>query len=499
MSWERDRRPCLRSGRIGIAALVVLTAGCRSMAPELVLPPAPVQAQFTGEERPREEGAVAAAELAWSEFFPDARLQQLIRSALENNRDLRAASLRVQEARAAWGIQSGEGWPTLAIGAANGRARVPSGLSLTGEPTLGGVHAVGLGMAQWELDFWGRVRSLDDAAQQTYLSAQEARRAASLSLLTQVAQGWLALCELDQRLLLARQALASREESLRIFTRRLEVGSGSRLELTQVRILAAQARALAVQLEQQRTQQVDALTLLVGEPLPQLRQSLADGGSAGGLDHVAVAQVAPGLPSALLTSRPDIVAAEHRLRAANARIGAARAAFFPRITLTSALGTASGELDGLFDAGSRAWLFAPTVSLPIFTGGRLRGNLDVSEIRRDIAIAEYERAIQSAFRDVADALAARQWYDQLLSIQDEAVAAETERARLARLRFDAGSAAFLEVLDAQRDLLAVQQQRVQTQRAVLAARIALYAALGGGSRVPGWPGAARLPVSSARP
>lgn len=474
----RRRTSCLPASVLA----VLMLEGCASMAPSLTLPAPPVPRQFpsTGQAADPAAAASAAADLGWAEAFLDPQLHTLIAQALAHNRDLRAAALRVQEAQAQRRIQGAEAWPSVAVSLETQRARVPGDLNVTGQSIVSSQYQLGVGLADWELDFWGRVRSLDDAALQTEMASAAAWRMASLSLVGQVAQGWLALRELDERLALARAAIDSRNESLRIFTRRVEVGATSRLDLTQVRVLAEQARALGMQLEQQRAQQVNALALLVGAPLAPLA---VDAPSQARLPDRVVAPVAAGLPSDLLSARADIVAAEHQLRAANASIGAARAAFFPRIALTGSLGTASAELDHLFHSGSRAWAFAPSVSLPIFTAGRLRASMDLAELRRDTAVASYEKAVQSAFRDVADALAARRWLADQLVVQREALAAQTERARLARLRYDAGSAAFLEVLDAQRDLLAAEQQRVQTQRALLSSQVALYTALGGGSRV----------------
>ena len=417
-----------------------------------------------------------AAALDWRAHFADPRLVQLIGEALVNNRDLRLAALRVQEARAAYGIQRAERLPTVGVNGGASRARVPGDLNASGQPLTGNQYQVGLGVNAWEIDFWGRVQSLQDAALQSYLASDEARRAVTLSLVAQVADGYLALRELDERIVLAHASIASREESLRIFTRRFQVGATSRLDLTQVQVLSAQARALGAQLEQQRAIQAHALAQLVGGPA-----DLAP--TATPLDDGAVLhELAAGLPSDLLTDRPDIIAAEHRLRAANASIGAARAAFFPRVALTANAGTASTQFDNLFEGASRAWTFAPSISLPIFDGGARKSSLDLAEVRRDQAVADYEKTVQAAFRDVADALSARQWLAEQVRIGQEALAAQTERARLAKLRYDNGAAAFLEVLDAQRDLLASEQQLVQTRRALLSARVALYAALGGGAQ-----------------
>jgi multidrug efflux system outer membrane protein len=263
---------------------------------------------------------------------------------------------------------------------------------------------------------------------------------------------------------------------LRIFKRRFEVGAIAKMDLVQVEVLLQQAQTLAAQLEQGRAVQAHALALLVGSPLPPLPENTGLG------DDAVARELRVGLPSDLLLQRPDIVAAEHQLRAAQANIGAARAAFFPRITLTGSAGTASAELNGLFDSGSRAWSFMPSLSLPIFDAGRNRANLDLAEVRRDLAVTNYEKTVQAAFRDVSDALSARHWLTEQVRIAQATLAAQTERARLSQLRYDNGSAPYFEVLDAQRELLTAEQQLVQTRRALLSSRVSLYAALGGGSQ-----------------
>lgn len=456
------------------AALAVLfaLAGCMSMAPTYERPPLPVASAYPDAGAISQASGQNATTLGWRSYFTDQRLQALIAQALENNRDLRIAVLRVEEMRATYGIQRAEQFPTVSATADGSRTRTPGDLSVTGKPMTSNRFQVGLGLNTWELDFWGRVRSLKDAALENYLATDSTRHAVALSLITQVANSYLTLREIDERLDLARKTTASREESLRIFRLRVEVGSTSRLDLTQVETLWLQAKALSAQLEQARAVQANALTLLVGAPVSLTpRPGYFD--EAGVLGGLRV-----GLPSELLLQRPDIVAAEHQLKAANANIGAARAAFFPRITLIGSFGTASAELDGLFKNGSLAWSFAPSISLPIFDGWRNRSNLDLSEARRNTAVAQYEKTIQSAFRDVADALANRQWLAEQVETLQATVAVQAERARLAKLRYDNGAAAFLEVLDAQRDLLAVAQQLVQTRRALLSSRVDLYAALG---------------------
>ncbi len=476
------------------ALLALLAGGCVSMAPDYDRPALPVPAAYTAPTpAPDAATAAAAAEISWRAYFPDPVLRTLISTALDNNRDLRRALLRVEEARALYGIQRADQFPTIGAQADGSRARVPGDLNLTGQPLVSSQYQVGLGMASWELDFWGRVRSLKDAALQNYLASDAAAQAATLSLIAEVADSYLSLRELDERLALTRETIASREESLRIFRRRFEEGAISKLDLTQVETLWQQAKALGADLEQTRAAQAHALELLVGAPLnlPKLPARLDDG--------AVMRELPAGLPSDLLVNRPDIVAAEHQLKAANANIGAARAAFLPSITLTGAFGTASNELDGLFAGGSRAWNFAPSINLPIFDAGRRSANLDLTEARRDQAVAAYEQTIQTAFKDVSDALSARYWLAEQVDVLRATVAAQAERARLAQLRYDHGASPYLEVLDAQRDLLAAQQKLAQTRRALLSSRVRLYAALGGGTQAPAEAPAASASAQDASP
>ena len=469
---SRTFSPCVPRGTaLALATTALALAGCASMAPPLDTPPLPVPARYAA---PEADAGSIAANTGWRDYFTDPALQALIAQALEHNRDLRTAVLRVDEARAAYGIQRADLLPTIGAQAGLDRSRVPGDPPLTGRPVVGSQYQVGLGLASWEIDFWGRIRSLSDAALESYLASDSSRSAFTVSLVAQVANGYLALREVDERLALAEQSSASRQESLRISQRRVDVGSDSRLHLTQVQTLLTQAQALVAQLQLDRAQQLHALELLVGAPV-----TLAP--TAERLHVQRLPRLRAGLPSQLLTQRPDIVAAEHQLRAANAQIGAARAAFFPNISLTSSLGTASAELSGLFGSGSTAWAFSPSISLPIFNAGRLKNNLELTEIRRDLAVASYEKTVQQAFREVSDALSGQQWLARQRDIAQNALAVQTERARLSQLRYDHGSAAFLDVLDAQRDLLTAQQQAVQAYRALLSSQVSLYAALGGGT------------------
>lgn len=461
-------------GMAPVLAVAAMLPGCLSLAPHPEALPLPVANHYPAEDASILDGENAAA-TSWREYFADPRLRELIAEALANNRDLKSAVLRVEEARASYGIQRADQFPTLGVYGDANRSRTPAALSLTGRPLIVNEYQVGVGVSAWEIDFWGRVRSLKEAALENFLASDEARRAATISLVEQVADGYLRLRELDERIALAQQTVISHTESLRIFTRRYQVGAIPRLDVAQVETLLTQAQALLAQLEQARAAQRHALVLLVGAPV-----DLAVGTDS--LDDQAVLrELRPGLPSALLNSRPDIAQAEHQLKAANANIGAARAAFFPNVTLTGQFGGASLQFSRLFDSASGAWNFGPSLSLPIFDGGRNRANLELTEVRRDLAVANYEKTVQVAFRDVSDALSARRWLEEQVRIQQRTLAAQTERARLARLRYDNGAAAFLEVLDSQRDLLSAQQELVQTRRALLSSRVSLYAALGGGA------------------
>lgn len=457
-------------------ACVLLSAaaglgGC-SFAPAYQTPPPSVAPDYPA-DAPATVTGRNAARTGWRDYFAAPQLRTLIEQALTHNRDLRAAIAQVEAARAAYGIQRADSYPTIGLGATGSRTRTPADLSQTGQSRVGGQYQSGLSLTSWELDFWGRVRNLNEAALDEFLASESTRRAIELSLVAQVAQNYLSLCELDERIALARQAAASHEKTFHIFSRRVAVGSTSKLELTQVETLLTQAQSLVTQLEQSRAVQVHALTQLTGAPAPSTAPSLDDA--------QLLTELQTGLPAELLTQRPDIIAAEWQLRAAHANIGAARAAFFPRIALTGSLGTASAHLDGLFGSGSGAWNFTPSIALPIFDGARNRSGLEFAQARRDLALAQYEKTVQTAFREVADALSGRHGLENQVEVQRRMLAAQHERARLARLRYENGAATYLEVLDAERGLLAAEQLQVQTRRALLSSRVTLYAALGGGS------------------
>jgi outer membrane protein, multidrug efflux system len=424
---------------------------------------------------PVSPAASAVMQLGWSQFFGDARLHELLALAMENNRSVRLAIQRVEEARALYGIQRADQLPTISTGFMGDRSRVPADLSLTGSAHTSSQYQATLNLNTWELDFWGRVRNLKDAALESYLATEEARRAVQSNLVAQVANAYLLERELDERLATAMQTLATRKESHRIMRRRAEEGAASRLDATQAEVLLNQALAELSLLERQREQGRNLLILLVGSPLEPEVRPLSQ------IEATFVRNIAPGLPSDLLLNRPDVLAAEHRLKAAHADIGAARAAFFPHIALTGSVGSASSELEGLFDSGSHLWNFRPSLSLPIFDGGRNQANLDLAEARRHLAVADYEQTVQAAFREVADALADRRWLTRQVAVQQAILATQIERTRLADLRYQSGAASYLEVLDAERERFAAEQALVQIRRALLASAVNLYSALGGGA------------------
>lgn len=463
----------LRNILVGI--IIAVSAGC-SLAPAYLRPAMPTAVIYPGVESVTTATNAGAEQVGWREFFTDARLKELIAQTLQNNRDLRIAVQRVEEARALYGIQRADLLPSISASAVGTRSRVPSDLSLTGSAVITDQYQAALTLSVWELDLWGRVRSLTEAALQSYLSTEEAQRAVLIGLVAQVANFYLIERELDELVDIAEHTIAIREESYRIARRRYEVGYSSKLDAVQAETLLSQARVDLAGLRRRRDLNHNALTLLVGVPVidPEVQPlSRIEGGF--------VRDISVGLPSDLLINRPDILAAEHRLKAANANIGAARAAFFPSIVLTGDLGTASSELSGLFGTGSKAWSFTPSVTLPIFEGGRNIANLDLAQARRNEAVADYERTVQAAFREVADALAERRWLAEQVADQQATLVAQTERTRLAALRYQNGAAPYLEVLDAERDRFVAEQVLVQARRALLSSSVNLYAALGGGT------------------
>jgi multidrug efflux system outer membrane protein len=464
----------MRSVAAGAAGIALLLAGC-SLAPRYQRPAAPVAQEWSAAA-----GAAAgpaATDLGWRDVFGDPRLQALVALALENNRDLRVAALNVELTRAQYRIERAERLPAVDASASATRQHQGADVSPTGRDRTTTSYTVGLGVTAFELDLFGRVRSLSDAALEQYLATEEARRSAHLSLVAEVATQYLAARALDDQVALARQTLETVESSLVLTRRRYEAGQTSELDVRTAEAQVQTARFDLSSAQLQRARAEHALVLLVGQPLP------ADLPAPEPLDAQAfLAELPPGLPSEVLLRRPDILAAEHALRSANAFVGAARAAFFPSISLTAFGGTSSAELSGLFGSGSGLWSFTPRIDLPLFRGGALRASLDAAQVRTSIQVAQYERAIQGAFREVADALVARAALDEQLEAQRARVQAEQRRYELSDLRYRKGVDSYLGVLTAQRDLFAAQQLLIQSRLARLANLVDLYRALGGGWR-----------------
>ena len=447
------------------------------MAPEYTRPAAPVPVDWPKgaayQETKTATGAPTATELKWQEFFTDEKLQKIITMALKNNRDLRLAALNVEKARAMYGIQRAELLPAVNATGSMSRQRVPADLSTTGRATVVEQYGVNLGIISWEIDFFGRIRSLKDRALEEYLATEQAGRSARILLVSAIANAYLALAADRENLRLAESTLETQQAAYHLIRRRQDVGLASELDLRRAQSQVDIARVDAARYTQVVAQDENALNLLVGSPAP-VELLPTELGSV-----IPPREISPSTPSEVLLRRPDILAAEHRLKAANANIGAARAAFFPRISLTTAIGTASAELSGLFKAGSDTWSFAPQIVLPIFDA-RMWSAYDATKIEREIAVAQYEKAIQTAFREVADALAVRGTVDRQLSAQQSLVDAVAETYRLSNARYTKGIDSYLGVLDAHRSLYAVQQGLTALRLARLSNQVTLYKVLGGG-------------------
>lgn len=457
---------------------VALLAGGCTMAPKYSRPVAPVPSVWpVGAAYPAPIATNSQPLPEWREFFTDAKLQQVISLALTNNRDLRLAALNVEYARALYGIQRAGLLPVVNANGTGSRARVPADLSSSGRRQTTSRYDANLGVAAWEIDFFGRLRSLKDSALEAYLGTEQAQRSAQILLVSSVAQAYLALAADREALKLAETTLASQQSSYDLIQHRYDLGLVAELELRQAQTPLEVARRDVANYRQQTARDENALNLLAGAPVPPELLPTA-------LDDVKPArEITAGLPSEVLLQRPDVLQAEHQLKAANADIGAARAAFFPRISLTAALGTASSDLNGLFKSGSGAWSYAPQIVMPLFDA-RVWAAHRAAKVQREQAVTQYEKAIQSAFRDVADALAVRGTMDEQVAAQQSLVTAFTDTYRLANSRFDKGIDSYLNVLDAQRSLFAAQQTLVFLRLQKFANDAQLYAVLGGGASVP---------------
>jgi len=454
----------------GVLAALTAMGGC-TLIPDQDTPPSPVPEQL-GANLGDEDTPVRLP--GWRSLFPNPELQLLIQTALTSNRDLRLAILNVAEARAQYQIEGADLFPTISADAEGSRQSLPADLSQTGQSTIQTEYSVGL-VASYEVDLFGRVRSLEQAALEDYLGTESARRTAQITLVSEVANAYLTLLADRESLAIAEDTVASQQESLDLARGLYEMGLASELDLRQAQVALETARANRAQFQRRVAEDRTALALVVGAPLPPLiGDDLRDPQVA------TLAEVPEGLPSSVLRLRPDILEAEYNLRAANANIGAARAAFFPSISLTGAAGTASSELDGLFESGSDFWSFSPSISLPIFSGGRNRANLDVAEVRRDQNVARYEQTVQTAFKEVSDALAGRATLIEQEASQSRLVDATARSLELAEARYREGADDYLAVLDARRELLTARQELVSLKLQKLGNRVTLYRALGGG-------------------
>ena len=444
----------------------LLLAGC-SMAPDYQRPEVPQGASW-------QVSSDAKTNLGWQQQFSDPTLQSLIRSALENNRVLRLAALNVQSYEAQYRIQRAAQLPTLAVGASSSRQQTSGDLNGTGAEQISSQHSAEVGITAYELDLFGRVQSLKDQALETYLAQIETQRSTQISLVSSVASAYLTLVADQELLTLSQSTLDTERESYQLTQKKFELGAASDMELAQSRTTLESARVSTAQYQRQVHQDRNALALLLGTSLPSslnLPTTLAE---------VNFAPIPVGAPSSLLQQRPDILAAEHSLKAANANIGAARAAFFPTITLTATAGTASNELGHLFDGGTGTWSFIPQLNLPLFDGGKRVADLDVAEVSEKQAVATYEKSIQTAFKEVADTLGTQEYYQQQWEAQQELVKANQRYFELAEHRYAQGVDSYLTRLDAQRSLFSAQQALVSTRLAQLSNQISLFKAVGGG-------------------
>ncbi|MCP1652038.1 AdeC/AdeK/OprM family multidrug efflux complex outer membrane factor [Pseudomonas nitroreducens] len=464
----------MRKSLLSLAIAAGVLSGC-SLIPDYERPEAPVAAAYPqGDAYDAAQPANAGADIGWREFFKDPQLQRLVEVSLENNRDLRVAALNIEAYRAQYRIQRADLFPAVDASFDGSRQRLPADLSQTGSSMISSQYGATVGVTAWEVDLFGRLRALSDQALEQYFATEEARRSTQTSLVANVANAYLTLRADRAQLELTRNTLGTYQKSYDLTRRSYEVGVASALDLRQSQTQVESARATLAQYTRLVAQDQNALVLLLGSGLP------GDMPKGRELSDELLATVPAGLPSDLLQRRPDILQAEHQLKAANANIGAARAAFFPSISLTANAGTLSPDLGGLFDGGSGTWLFKPSINLPIFNAGSLRASLDLAKVQKDINVAQYEKAIQTAFSEVADGLAARGTFNEQLQAQRALVDATSEYYRLADKRYRTGVDNYLTVLDAQRSLFSAQQQLITDRLNQLTSEVNLYKALGGG-------------------
>ncbi|MDV0438680.1 efflux transporter outer membrane subunit [Xanthomonas sacchari] len=465
--------------RMSVAVTTLLALSGCTLAPTYVRPAAPVPADLAAVDAATAAGT-ATDTLAmpdWQQVFLDPRLRQTIALALQNNRDLRVAVLSIDKARAQYRIQRAAQLPSFDANASMSRGRSSAASNDDGVSQVSTSDTLQVGLSSWQLDLFGQLRSLKQEALQNWLSSAENQRNVRLTLVAQVAAAWLTVGADQAQLDLAQQTLDSQAQTLQLTERRHSIGSASGLDLAQQQTSVESARVAVASAATQLAQARDALQLLVGAPVEAALLPTAQAMQ----DSVALAPLPAHLSSTVLLQRPDVLAAEHSLQAANADIGAARAAFFPSLSLTASTGRSSDALSTLFSAGSRTWSFVPSITAPIFHAGALKASLDASKLGKDIAVAQYEKAIQSAFAEVADALATRDHLQAQLTAQQALVDASQRSYTLADARYRAGLDGHLPVLDAQRSLFAAQQALIALRLQDASNRVTLYQVLGGGA------------------
>jgi outer membrane protein, multidrug efflux system len=469
--------------------LLIPLACCGSLAacnfaPTYQQPELPIAERFDLSATANPQGAHLATEVDWQTFFADPQLKLLITTALQHNRDLVASTARIEQARALYRIQNAARLPQVGVNGGASRTKAPLGsfdpeFDNTDVSVQFNQYNVQAAVTTFELDFWGRVRNLSEGARRRYLATVEAQRAFRLSLIGNVAATYYSIRSGEEGIELAARTVASRQYALEVAKLRLDAGVTSSVDYEQAAILVTQAKTQLAELQRTTAQQRNQLVVLIGGPLasePPRASSIADAAQFGELD--------PGLPSALLTNRPDILQAEQQLRAADADIGAARADFFPRISLTGNFGYVSSELSDLFVPGKQAWFMGAAVGMPIFDAGQRQAQLAQARARHDELVADYQRTVQTAFREVSDALVGRQRYKEQIAAQEQAVEAQRLLAETAELRYENGISIYLEVVDARRNLFAAEQQLIQLRATALQNGVSLYVALGGGPEVP---------------
>lgn len=452
-----------------VVALALLSISGCSLIPRYEQPSAPVAPSYSVPSA--KDGAL----VTWQQFFHSQGLQALIQEALDNNRDYRVAALNIERAQALYRIQRADLLPSINATGAGSSQRLPHDLNTSGQTETTHTYSAGLGFTAYELDFFGRVRSLNQVALETYFSTVEAKRSAKLALIAEVAAAYYQLQADQQLLAIAQQTLESQQQSYDLVMSSYDHEVATELDLSQAESTVRAAESAKARYQRLVAQDMNALVLLVGKPLS------ATAFAAVGLDQLKLLEDLPaGMPSQLLTARPDILAAEHQLKAANANVGAARAAFFPSITLTASAGSASAQLGDLFAGGQGAWSFVPSINIPIFNHGRNKANLDVAKVQSSIEVANYQKAIQTAFREVSDGLVAKSFLDAQVVAEHKRVQVNSKSYALAHSRYREGVDTFLNTLDAQRNLFSAEQDLVTVKLARINNLISLYKALGGG-------------------